>query len=368
MLAPSAKIGRTMVKENIVRFPDAGAIEAEAAEWLVRLDGGSLSGEEYARYQEWLARSQVHRDIFQRLSAVWDNLDTVKVYAEPLPRLGDGQHGDGAGRLAKGHVPWRKIAAAAASISIVVAAGIAYWNWPEPAPTMVAYETPVGGQRTVALPDGSTVLLNTRSKVEVVYSRKSRDVRLVRGEAYFEVAHDRTRSFRVTDGNRLVRDLGTAFSVRKVGQALEVTVTKGTVELAVAPAAEKAQRLAVLNAGQSAAFDRRLAYVKRLSAVELNRQLSWRDGVLVYAGEPLADVAADISRYTNVKIELANPDLATMPVGGYFEIGKLRAIFEALESNFGIDAEWIDETHVRLVAGHRRADRNRRENAGATGD
>jgi transmembrane sensor len=357
-----------MVKENIVRFPDAGAIEAEAAEWLVRLDGGTLSGEEYAKYQEWLARSPMHRDLFQRLSAVWDNLDTVKAYAEPLPRLDGGRYRDVAGRLAGGHRPWRKIAAAAASIFILAAAGFVYWDWPEPALEVVAYETPVGGQRTVALPDGSTVLLNTHSKVEVVYSRASRDVRLVRGEAYFEVAHDKKRSFTVANGNRLVRDLGTAFSVRQVGKALEVTVTKGTVELAVAAAAEKAQHLAVLNAGQSAAFDRKLAYVKRLSAVELNRQLSWRDGVLVYAGEPLADVAADISRYTNVKIELANPNLAKMPVGGYFEIGKLRTIFEALESNFGIHAEWIDETHVRLAASPRRAGRNRRENAGTTGD
>ncbi len=330
--------------ENIVRFPDAGAIEAEAAEWLVRLDGGTLSDEDYAAHREWLARSPAHRDTFARLSAVWSSLDAAKAYADPMPGVAVGN----VELVQKRHV-WRwKIAAAAAVVLVLAGGGLAYWNWPEPAPVVIAYETPVGAQRTVALADGTTVLLNTASRIEVAYSRKARDVRLVRGEAYFEVVHDNARLFTVSNGAHQVRDLGTAFAVRESGNALEVTVSKGAVELVIAPADENAERVAVLNAGQSAAFDRKLAYVRRLSAVELNRQLSWRDGVLVYAGEPLAKVVADFSRYTNVKIELADPQLADMSVGGYFEIGKLPAVLEALESNFGVHVEWIDQTHVRL--------------------
>jgi transmembrane sensor len=333
--------------ENIVRFPDAGAIEAEAAEWLVRLDSGSLVGEDYAAYREWLARSPAHRETLARLSAVWSGLDAVKAYAEPLPGVAT----IGAKPVEKNSV-WRWRIAAVVALALV-GGNVAYWNWPEPAPIVIAYETPVGAQRTVALADGTTVLLNTASRIEVAYSRKARDVRLVRGEGYFEVAHDSARLFTVSSGTHQVRDIGTAFAVRESGKALEVTVAKGSVELVVAPAAENAERIAVLNAGQSAAFDRKLAYVRRLSAVELNRQLSWRDGVLVYAGEPLAKVVADFSRYTDVKIELADPRLATMPVGGYFEVGKLRAVLEALESNFGIHAEWIDQAHVRLSANRR---------------
>lgn len=332
-------------KENIVRFPDAGAIEVEAAEWLVRLDSGTLTGEDYAAYREWLARSPAHRDTFARLSAVWSSLDGAKAYADPLPGISVGTE-----PVRKSRVRHWMIAAAAAVVLVLTGGGLAYWNWPEPAPVVIAYETPVGAQRTVTLADGTSVLLNTASRIEVAYSRKARDVRLVRGEAYFEVIHDSARLFTVTSGARQVRDLGTAFAVRERGKALEVTVAKGAVELVVAPAADNAERVAVLNAGQSAAFDRNLAYMRRLSAVELNRQLSWRDGVLVYAGEPLAKVVADFSRYTNVKIELSDPHLAGMPVGGYFEIGKLSAVLEALKSNFGIHVEWIDQTHVRLSA------------------
>lgn len=336
--------------ENIIRFPDAGTIEAEAAEWLVRLDSGTLSGEDYAAYREWLARSPAHRDTFTRLSAVWASLDAAKTYADPLP-------GGAAGNTApaKNSRVWRwKIAAAA--VMVLVVGGLAYWNRPEPAPVVTAYETPVGAQRTVALADGTTVLLNTASRIEVAYSHRERDVRLVRGEAYFDVTHDAKRPFVVLSGARQVRDIGTAFAVRLAGRVLEVTVAKGVVELAVTPAAEaSAQRLAVLNAGQSAAFDRKLAYVKHLSSGELNRQLSWREGVLVYAGEPLAEVVSDISRYTKIQISLADPAIADLPVGGYFEVGKVRSVFDALENNFGIRAEWVDETHVRLVLARKAA-------------
>jgi transmembrane sensor len=343
-------------KENIVRFPDAGAIEAEAAEWLVRLDCGTLSGEDYAAYREWLARSPAHRDTFARLSVVWSSLDAAKAYADPLPGVAAGS-----AEPVKKHRGWHwKIATAVALVLVLAGGGLAYWNWPEPAPVVIAYETPVGAQRTVTLADGTSVLLNTASRIEVAYSRKARDVRLVRGEAYFEVVHDNARLFTVISGIRQVRDLGTAFAVRESGKALEVTVAKGAVELVVAPAAENAERVGVLNAGQSAAFDRKLTYKRQLSAVELNRQISWRDGVLVYAGEPLAKVVADFSRYTNVKIELADPHLADLPVGGYFEVGKLPAVLEALESNFGVHVTWVDQAHVRLSAAHRVAQKSGR--------
>jgi transmembrane sensor len=331
--------------ENIVRFPDANVVEAEAAEWLVRLDSGTLSGEEMASYQEWLGRSPLHRDSFQRLAVLWQDLEAVKVYSEPLP----GNAPTVTFRLSSWR--WRQLVAAAAVLLVLLTGSVVYRNWPEPPAPVVAYETAVGGQQTVVLADGSTMLLNTASRVEVVYSRSERAVRLVRGEAFFDVAHDQSRPFTVISGGRQVRDLGTAFVVRQAGKSLEVTVTKGAVELAVA--ADTTQRLAMLSAGQSAAFDHTLAYVKRLSASELDRQLSWRGGVLVYSGEPLGDVVSDISRYTNVKISLSSPTLASLPVGGYFEIGKIRTIFEALESNFGIRAEWIDESHVRLIADHR---------------
>jgi len=70
----------------------------------------------------------------------------------------------------------------------------------------------------------------------------------------------------------------------------------------------------------------------------------------VAPGQPLADVLADVSRYSDIKIELADPSLADLPVGGAFRTDQIDAIFAALENNFGIRAEWVDPQHVRFTS------------------
>jgi ferric-dicitrate binding protein FerR (iron transport regulator) len=72
--------------------------------------------------------------------------------------------------------------------------------------------------------------------------------------------------------------------------------------------------------------------------------------VLVYAGEPLAQVVADYNRYTNVKVEIVDSKLNDLQVGGYFEIGKSAAFLEALTDNFGIRVQWRDAHHAELIA------------------
>src|SRR6202000_445710 len=84
---------------------------------------------------------------------------------------------------------------------------------------------------------------------------------------------------------------------------------------------------------------------------DLGRRLAWRQGQLIYTGQPLGQVLAYISRYSSIKIELADPALAEMPVGGAFRTDQIEAIFAALENNFGVHAEWIDPGHVRFTAG-----------------
>ena len=86
----------------------------------------------------------------------------------------------------------------------------------------------------------------------------------------------------------------------------------------------------------------------------MGRKLAWRQGQLIYTGQPLGEVLADISRYSNIKIELADPALANLPVGGAFRTDQIEAIFAALENNFGMHAEWIDPQHVRFTSGRDR--------------
>jgi transmembrane sensor len=221
--------------------------------------------------------------------------------------------------------------------------------------TRLSYETAVGGQKRITLADGSTVILNTNSRLDVDFTGNRRDVRLLRGEAYFEVVHDKTRPFTVYANHYVVRDIGTAFDVHLSRTGLvEVGVTKGRVEVAPVNGVHvlgAAKSLGIVAAGHDIVLGPKVEQVKAVSSIDIGRKLAWRRGELIYTGQPLGKVLADISRYSDIKIELADPALKDLPVGGAFRIDQIEAIFAALENNFGVRAEWVGPQHVRFVSG-----------------
>jgi transmembrane sensor len=218
-----------------------------------------------------------------------------------------------------------------------------------------SYATAIGAQKKFTLADGSVVTLNTNSRIDVELLGNRRDVHLVRGEAYFEVVHDKTRPFTVYADRYVVRDIGTAFAVHLLDKRLvNVRVTKGSVEIAArtdqGKVSDVAKSLGVVIAGHDVVFGQKIERSEIVSDVELGRKLAWRQGQLIYSGQPLAEVLADIGRYSNIEIELADPALQDLPVGGSFRVNQTEAILAALENNFGIHAEWMDARHVRLTS------------------
>jgi len=349
-------------EKNVVQFPDTTALEAEAAEWVVRLDGDEATAADRAAFLEWQSRSAYHREIAARLSGLWRELDFLQEHADPVCAVRGGVPEPGKS-IRRGLRPksWTRpwAVAAAASILLAVAAIPVLLGLRTVPVTSLAYETAVGQHKTVSLPDGSKANLNTNSRIEVVFSGEQRDVRLVRGEAYFEVAHDAQRPFAVHARSGLVRDVGTVFDVRLLPKTIDVTVVHGSVELArlsgdKESGGKKEEHLAFITAGQQAQFGRKVVSLALVSDAAIDRMLAWRRGVLIYNGQPLAQVVGDFNRYTNIRIEIADPSLNAISVGGYFEIGKTDALFEALENNFGVRVERLDANHVRLFANRER--------------
>ena len=361
-------------KGKILSFPDTAAIEAEAAAWVARFDAGDVSAKDQAAFQEWLNRSALHREAIAEYGKLWSEFDTLRLLTDS----------DEAGRQAgalDNHLPMLKSAgpwlAACAAVVVAVAGGAALFH-PKPQTlaraeihpaakhfqplTKVSYETPVGGQRRLTLADGTSVILNTNSRLDVDFSGKCRDVHLTRGEAYFEVVHNKARPFTVYANNYVVRDIGTAFDVHlsKAG-LVDVGVTKGSVEVTPAnrgPVSGPAKSLGVITAGQHIVLGEKVEHAEHaetVSSADMGRKLAWRQGQLIYAGQPLGEVLADVSRYSNIKIELADPALENLPVGGAFRTDQIEAIFAALENNFGIHAEWVDPQHVRFTSGREKA-------------
>ena len=350
-------------KGRILAFPDTAAIEAEAAAWVARFDAGDVSARDQAAFQEWLNRSALHRDAIAEYGNLWSEFDALRQLADSGETAQQAVVRDIRPVLLKRARP---LLAACAAVTVIAVMGGALFIHPKPqtvaaagsAAKLVAanlsYETAVGGQKKITLADGSSVILNTNSRLDINFSAKCRDVHLVRGEAYFEVVHDKARPFTVHADNYVVRDIGTAFDVHlsKAG-LVEVGVTKGSVEVKPAHGAQvpaSGKGLGVLVAGDDVVLGEKVERPETVSSADMGRKLAWRQGQLIYTGQPLKEVLADVSRYSDIKIELADPALEDLHVLGAFRTDQIEAIFAALENNFGVHAEWIDPQHVRFTS------------------
>jgi transmembrane sensor len=353
--------------KTVVDFPDRITVEAEACAWIAQLDGDQPpSPEDAAALREWINRSPLHRAEMERLSELWSDINILTELAIPLDKS--------QGNQARGVLSWffapiatRGRAVATATMLVVgIAAVFTFWLQNESnRPINLVYSTEVGEQRLATLPDGSTIELNTDTQIEVDYDRKRRKIRLLRGQAHFDVAHNPNRPFVVYAGTGRVRAVGTAFSVRLRGTDIEVTVTEGRVALESVEKAgtssgsndvqfpEPAAELAVLQAGQSTTFNHEVDVIRSIEEAEMARKLSWRDGMLVFSGESLEYVVEEVSRYTPISIEFTDPELRDLRIGGYFKVGEIEALFEVLESNFGVQVSHISDEIVQFSSANK---------------
>ena len=189
--------------------------------------------------------------------------------------------------------------------------------WPQLQLTTVAplaLETAPGQHRTAALADGTTVTLDGATRLEVKLGQFRREVRLVRGEAYFDVAHDESRPFTVKAPEGSARVLGTAFDLEREQGRLELSVHRGRVRLAPSGLIH---RTAVLTIGQQAfAKEGRLS---RVHAFDPNAE-DWRAGWLETDGVTLASLVERLNRASTTPIVIADPDLGRQRVAGRFRL------------------------------------------------
>lgn len=318
---------------NIAPFPDLARAREQAADWISRASRG-LSAAEQAEFRRWRA-SPGNARALQQLSALWNEMDVLRELASVLP--------DSPTQPAPRARAFRPALAAAVVLALLATGYGVLRFFPQPVrPAVVAgtaagdFTTAVGEQRNVPLPDGSLLAINTASQVQVVsLGKDSRELRLLRGEAHFTVAHDAARPFRVAAAGHVVQALGTAFDVRLLpGGGLEVIVTEGHVKLLSGNGTvgdlRQRQYIRIGSDGTSQAG--------KLTDEAIAARLSWRSGMLVFEGEHLEDVLAEFSRYTDSRFAITDPRLRDIRIGGYFAAGDTAALREALRTNFGIES------------------------------
>lgn len=330
---------------NLTEFPDLALAREQAADWIARSSRG-LDAEEDAEFRRWCA-NRANARALRELGALWNDLDVLKTLTSVFPEPPASPAPPAPRRN------WKPAAVAASLVLAVVAGGIAlrrhHAAQPTPrvaaAPASTDYSTTIGEQRNVPLPDGSMLAINTASLVQVVsLGRDSRELRLVRGEAHFSVAHDPQRPFRVTAAGIIIQAMGTAFDVRLAGDdGLTVIVSDGHVRLL-----SGSGTVGDLTRGQAIHINADgNARVETLDDDALAARLSWRSGMLMFDGQTLAAALEEFSRYTSARFVI-DPQLRSVQIGGYFPAGDTAALLDALRANFGIESARGTDGTIRI--------------------
>jgi transmembrane sensor len=221
-------------------------------------------------------------------------------------------------------------------------AGTAAW-WFLGGTSTSSYATAHGEQRSVILADGSRLMLNTDTALDVDLDRHARRVRLRQGEAMFEVIHDADRPFVVEADGNTISDIGTQFNVRNSGDRTMVAVLEGAVAVA------RDGRTAELTSGeQIVAGDG----IWMRGNADPAMASGWTQGRLVFQSTPLGEAVAEVNRYGPEHLVIADPSLAPLKISGEFRIGNTAALVRALQSVYPIRAEHDrDDGEINL---HRR--------------
>lgn len=282
----------------------------QAAQWYLRLQERSADVATFLEWQSWLAESPEHRAAYESIEET-----VVRLRVPVPPPLPDEQQlaldrYDGSQSIAE----WRSLEATggastagnstrvwamAAAVLICVALGFGAWTLHakyQAQHGISAYQTAAGQRREVTLAEGSRVVLDADSALDVRLSPERRTLTLARGEAFFAVAKDPSRPFTVRAGNTLVRAVGTAFNVRVTDNRVIVAVIEGKIE--VTSATEAGQ---ILQAGQAVSYVAN-GHLATLPATDASIATTWLEGSRQYRNEPLRDVLSDLDRYTGRRI------------------------------------------------------------------
>ncbi|WP_309628296.1 FecR domain-containing protein [Brevundimonas sp.] len=308
--------------------------ETEAAEWHARLGATRVSPETIEAFFAW-RKDPANADAYRRVETVWT--DTAGLGRDPeIAQALEAALGRKPVKGRRDRVTAGLWGLAAVGAAAVLAFG--GWVWME---GRSVYSTAVGEQRLVQLADGSSVRLDTGSRLRVRFDGDRRLIDLEQGQALFTVAHDTSRPFVVVAGEARVTAVGTVFDVRREAGEVRVTLVSGAVD--VAGEAGRGERR--MRAGQQARV--RDAEV-RTTAVDVAAETSWAEGRVVFRDTPLKAAVAEVNRYLTDKIELDAPALEDEAVNGVFETGDREAFVSAAAAGLGLRASAGPDGAVRL--------------------
>jgi transmembrane sensor len=306
-----------------------------AGHWLLELKQDALTERQLSEWIAWCEADPKNLAAFEELQALWlaagEHLPTRR------PRSVSGK------RVLQARIPlWTALAASIALVA--VASSFILRPRPQPGQAITnvdLIQTPVAANRQTILPDGSHVEIGARTIVDVDFSAALRRLQLREGEAFFRVKHDQTRPFVVDAGELRIVAVGTAFNVRRSRGEVAVTVAEGIVEVSggSAPAIQA-------HPGEQLLF--RDGGVQR-SLIDPGIALAWRAGRLEFTGDSLESVVANVNRYSQRPIVLADPTLAELTFTGTVFVNSIDSWLDGLQQVFPVVVDRDGAGEIRIA-------------------
>jgi len=320
--------------------PPRENLREQAARWALRQrDDAALNDAAQAEMQAWRAADHANAQALDEALHALQLLDRAAGTADLMALRADA--------LAARPAQHRRALWPLAAVGAVVLAVAASWfmaGRTDPAATLAlapvvpvqtranSYVTGIGERATVGLPDGSVVILNTDTELEVDYRADERVVHLLRGQALFEVAKDAARPFRVLAANTRITAVGTEFDVRIDRTRLQVALLHGVVKVDGAAPDAAGTPATRMVAGE--VLDVLDDHQMRLTRGDPQRISGWRDGQVVFDDESLANAVAEMNRYSTRPIQLDAQIAQRYYVSGVFKTGDTDRFAQALVELF----------------------------------
>lgn len=302
-------------------------IRREAADWVARLAGGA-DERDHAAFREWYDADPRHGEAYDRMAAIWS----------AAGKLDPPMSSQAAVSTRGGH---RSAYAIAASLAALIAVTLLLVRGPlfDASPESVEiHATSRGELRQLELPDGSRVMLDADSRIELAFSSAERRLILREGRARFSVARE-GRPFIVQAGAHLVVATGTVFDVSLLNERVSVVMLEGSVELRAAGTSPPhpprrltaGQRLVIQADGQAQALP-----VAR-------GDTAWTSRMLEFDDTPLSEAVETANRYSRVQIRIADGEVRSLRVSGAYRagdsIGLARSLAAAFDLQLAADGE-----------------------------
>jgi transmembrane sensor len=342
------------------------AIAQQAADWFLDNRSGSLDDKGRAAFMSWLRISPVNVEEYLCIAAIERDLRFAAadppVSLESLIAQARPDQANGVASFGPSTLRWRSLwkrgwapvlGVPAAALAILLVGFMVHWpGGRELFGLNESYETAHREHRSLRLADGSSVLLNTESAVRIRFTRTERVVEVVRGQAFFKVAHDARRRFRVAVGGADVLALSTQFDVYARGKTTLVTVVEGQIAVFSGHAPPPLLGAVPVVGGLTV---RAIQQVRIESgvvsgqpvAVDVHRVEAWLHDQIVFDQRPLGEVAEEFNRNASIPLEISDPSLRALLVSGVFNIYDMDSFVAFLQT---LDGVTVDRTSTRIYA------------------